>query len=160
MHAGRKKNVPADIIIVGFAGYLLNRDAEKQKAEVGVGPLRGGLECQVAGAVNLDVVSESRLHYELIYGLVIQGACPSNSALVHQLDITPAELEELLRSLAEIHGVVLHPHVCEPWIIHPFLLTPTINWIEGKQHGWWAPCVWCALGVAVLTGGEVRLHTR
>ena len=25
---------------------------------------------------------------------------------------------------------------------------------------WWAPCVWCALGVAALVGGKVNIHTR
>jgi hypothetical protein len=107
-----------------------------------------------------DECAVSRLHYELIRGLVEQGACPTNSALARQMEVTPVQLEELLRSLSEIHGIVLHPHVCEPWIIHPFSLTPTINWIEGEQRGWWAPCVWCALGVAALIGGEARLHTR
>jgi hypothetical protein len=47
-----------------------------------------------------------------------------------------------------------------PWVVHPFSLTPTINWIEGRRAGWWAPCIWCALGVAALVGGEVRVHTR
>src|SRR5581483_6199902 len=62
--------------------------------------------------------------------------------------------------LAAIHGVVLHPHVCEPWIVHPFSLTPTLNWIESERASWWAPCVWCALGVAALAGGRVGIHTR
>ena len=102
----------------------------------------------------------SRLHYELIHGLKESGACPTNSELADRMGMAPVELEELLRSLSAIHGVVLHPHACEPWIIHPFSLTPTINWIEGKWVSWWAPCVWCALGVATLVGGEVRVHTR
>ena len=42
----------------------------------------------------------------------------------------------------------------------PLLLTPTLNWIEGPKHGWWAPCIWCAFGVATLAGGDVRIHTR
>lgn len=102
----------------------------------------------------------SRLHYELIQGLLDSGACPDNRELAHQLGVSPARLGDLLRGLAEIHGVVLHPHVCAPWVIHPFSLTPAINWIECKRRGWWAPCVWCALGVATLAGGEVTIHTR
>jgi hypothetical protein len=30
------------------------------------------------------------------------------------------EIEKALYRLAETHSVVLHPHVCEPWVIHPF----------------------------------------
>ena len=102
----------------------------------------------------------SRLHYELIRGLVARGACPTNSDLANQMGMVPAQIEELLRALSDIHGVVLHPHVCEPWIMHPFSLTPTINWIESQQGGWWAPCVWCALGVTALVGGNAHVHTR
>ncbi len=102
----------------------------------------------------------SRLHYELIRGLVERGDCPANSELAQLLGVPPAQVEELLCQLADIHGVVLHPHVREPWIVHPFSLTPTIHWTESQRGGWWAPCVWCAFGVAVLVGGEVRIHTR
>jgi len=102
----------------------------------------------------------SRLHYELVRGMVERCACPANSELAHEMGMTTDGVEGLLRNLAGIHGVVLHPHVCEPWIIHPFSVTPTLNWIEGRRGCWWAPCVWCAFGVAVVVGGEVRIHTR
>jgi hypothetical protein len=102
----------------------------------------------------------SRIHYHLIRGLVEECACPTNPELAVQLSVPTTQVEELLRGLSDIHGVVLHPHVCEPWVVHPFSTTPTPNWIEGQRGGWWAPCVWCALGVAVLVGSETRLHTR
>jgi hypothetical protein len=102
----------------------------------------------------------SRLHHELVRGLVERLVCPSNIELANELGVSTSEVEELLRGLSDIHGVVLHPHVCEPWIIHPFSVTPTINWIEGQRGGWWAPCIWCALGVATVVGGETRIHTR
>jgi len=104
--------------------------------------------------------SLSRLHCEMVRGLIDEGACPANPELTRRMGVPQAALENLLRDLAAIHGVVLHPHVCEPWIVHPFSLTPTLNWIEGPKRGWWAPCIWCAFGVAVLAGGEALLHTR
>jgi hypothetical protein len=102
----------------------------------------------------------SRLHYEIIHGLIESGTCPSNTELANRMSIPLIEIKELLRALSDIHGVVLHPHASRPWIVHPFSLTPTVNWIEGTRTSWWAPCVWCALGVANLVGGEVRIHTR
>jgi hypothetical protein len=102
----------------------------------------------------------SRLHCQLIRSLLEQGACPSNSALAQQVGVAPAEIEDLLRALSDIHGIVLHPHACAPWIIHPFSVTPTINWIQGPQRGWWAPCLWCALGVATLVRRPVQVHTH
>lgn len=107
-----------------------------------------------------DEQALTRVHYELVRGLVEHGACPTNSELAHLLGVDAEQVEALLQGLRDIHGVVLHPHVCEPWIVHPFSLTPTIHWIEGKPGSWWAPCVWCALGVANVVGGTTRIHTR
>lgn len=76
------------------------------------------------------------------------------------MGITPADVEGLLVELASMHGVVLHPHTCIPWIVHPFSLTPTIHWITAGSGSWWAPCVWCAFGVAALVGDRVRIYTR
>ena len=81
----------------------------------------------------------TRLHDELVRGLVEDGFCPTNSTLALRLRV--ADIESLLRGLSDIHGVVLHPHVCEPWVLHPFSPTPTPNWVEGKTKNWWAPCV-------------------
>jgi hypothetical protein len=102
----------------------------------------------------------SRLHYELIGGIIETGACPTNTELALRFQTTPSAIDEGLRSLADQHGVVLHPHRPAPWILHPFSLTPTLNWIEGRGRSWWAPCLWCAFGVAALVGGEVRIHSR
>ncbi|MGD1091360.1 MAG: organomercurial lyase [Bryobacteraceae bacterium] len=108
----------------------------------------------------VDERTLSRVHYEIVRGLVERCACPTNAELAQQPGVSTSQIEEVLRGLSGIHGVVLHPHVCEPWIIHPFSITPTIHWVEARRRGWWAPCMWCALGVAAIVGGEVRIHTR
>ena len=102
----------------------------------------------------------SQLHYELIQAFIEHGRCPTNSELGSRMGVSPEQLEQLMRSLADIHGVVLQPHICEPWVIHPFSVTPTINWIERAGPSCWAPCVWCALGVTTLVGGNCYIHTR
>ena len=107
-----------------------------------------------------DSAQVTQLHYELIRGLLTDGACPSNAELSERLHTDLPGLENLLRELAAIHGVVLHPNRPAPWVVHPFSLTPTLNWVEKDGRGWWAPCIWCALGVAALAGGSVRLHSR
>ena len=89
----------------------------------------------------VDERALSQLHYRLIRGLIDSGVCPTNSDLTNEMGLPPERVKQLLRSLADIHGVVLHPHVCEPWIVHPFSLTPTIHWIEAQRATWWAPCV-------------------
>jgi hypothetical protein len=70
------------------------------------------------------------------------------------------EVQRALRSLADRHGVVLHTHVCEPWVIHPFYASPTATRVECGNRGWWATCMWCACGIATLVGGDATIHTR
>jgi Alkylmercury lyase len=102
----------------------------------------------------------SRVHYELIRNIIDTGSSPVRSELAQRLDMPVAEIEQLLFQLSNIHGVVLHPHICEPWIVHPFSMTPTAHWVDGKDCSWWAPCIWCAFGVAFLVGGVTSIHTR
>jgi hypothetical protein len=107
--------------------------------------------------VNTDI---SALHHQIIRGLLDTGACPSNADLCQLFGVEEPVLHDRLRQLADAHGVVLDPHEPRPWVIHPFSLTPTATCVESSTHTWWAPCVWCGLGVATLAGGDVRLHTR
>ena len=100
------------------------------------------------------------LHFQIVRSLLEEGVCPANATIANNLNWEMEHLEANLRKLADLHGLVLHPHICEPWIVHPFSLTPTLNWIQGEKHSWWAPCLWCALGVAALVGGETFIHTR
>jgi hypothetical protein len=104
--------------------------------------------------------TSSLIHHELIASLINTGGCPNRSELSNQLNLPIARIEQALTSLAEQRGVVLHPHVCEPWVVHPFSTTPTPHWVESRGMSWWAPCIWCAFGIATLVSGETQIHTR
>jgi hypothetical protein len=99
------------------------------------------------------------VHTALIRTFLKAGYLPATDQLAASLQISPGDLAQRMNRLAEFHGLVLHPHVAEPWVVHPFSTTPTPHYVEGQQHGWWAPCIWCALGIAQLAGGKVRIHT-
>lgn len=107
-----------------------------------------------------DQAGLAGIHCELINGLVSSGRCPTNRELQDRLRQPEATVTARLRALAEIHGVVLHPHRPEPWIVHPFSTTPTLNLIEKGDMAWWAPCIWCGFGVAKLAGGATTIHSR
>ena len=100
------------------------------------------------------------VHTYLIQQLLSVGFIPARDHVASQLEVTTSEIEDAYKRLSDGHGLVLHPHVAEPWVIHPFSLSPTLNWVEKGSMGWWAPCIWCALGIATLAGGEVRIDTR
>jgi hypothetical protein len=100
------------------------------------------------------------LHHALIRGLIDRGRVPGNAQLGRELGLGPGDLELALQRLAASHSLVLHPHRCEPWIVHPFSTSPTHTWVARGERGWWAPCLWCALGITALASGEVVIHTR
>jgi hypothetical protein len=103
---------------------------------------------------------DSKVHYSLVRRLIDHGSAPDSSALQQLVGVDSAAVTEALRRLEESHSIVCHPGHRTPWVIHPFSLSPTATWVQGNQGGWWAPCIWCALGIAALVGEDVVIHSR
>jgi len=103
---------------------------------------------------------ESEVHRRYVEPILRTGRPPSGRVVAEALGIPLAEVHSVLRTLADGHGLVLHPHVCEPWIVHPFATSPSATWVEGANRGWWAPCMWCAFGIAALADESVTIHSR
>ena len=57
---------------------------------------------------------DSTVHHQLIRSLIDAGKIPNRQALAEKLSTPVAEIEASLRRLDSTHGLVLHPHVCEP----------------------------------------------
>ncbi|MEJ7597966.1 MAG: organomercurial lyase [Kofleriaceae bacterium] len=104
-----------------------------------------------------DAETLGRLHHLIIKSLVERGHPPVVDELSRELATDAAPW--LDRLVAE-HGVVLHPGTHEIWIAHPFSASPTAVWIDRGDRGWWAPCLWCALGIATLAAPRATIHTR
>lgn len=100
------------------------------------------------------------VHQQLITGMIEYGRCLSPAELSTALDVSQADIDSSLRRLENNHGLVLHPHECSVWMIHPFSASPSHTWIYNETGGWWAPCMWCALGIAVLVGGKLTIDAR
>src|SRR5258708_20952019 len=103
---------------------------------------------------------DAEVHHAFIDQLRRTGCAPSRHEVSAALARPVNEIEQALRRLSASHGVVLHPHVCEPWVIHPFSLSPTATWVQQGEQGWWAPCIWCGFGIAALAGGSAVIHAR
>lgn len=102
----------------------------------------------------------SNIHHGFIEPLLRTGRIPTAVEVADALGISADDVRQGLRNLAETHGVVLHPHVVEPWVIHPFSASPSATWVESAGRGWWSPCMWCAFGIAALVDGPVTIHSR
>jgi hypothetical protein len=88
------------------------------------------------------------------------GFAPSNGQLATALKATEGEVEAGLRRLHDAHALLLHPHRCEPWAVHPFALSPGSCWVETASGGWWANCVYCAFGIAAALNEDANIFTR
>lgn len=102
----------------------------------------------------------STLHLSVLRHLLDRGFAPSLGWLAQEFAVDTDVMARALLELQEIHGVVLHPHVPEVWIAHPFSTAPTPFAVKHGARVWWGNCAWCSLGVAALIGGhDVTIQT-
>lgn len=104
------------------------------------------------------------VHHAFVGPLLREGKAPTRQIVADALHADLAEVDAALAALEASHSVVLDPHSGEPWVLHPFSLTPTATWVAQTPAGqdalgWWAPCLWCAFGIASLAGGNATVHT-
>lgn len=105
-------------------------------------------------------LNHSSLHHVIVKHLVDFGYAPASAALASHFGVSREEISAALRALAEYHGVVLHPHQPEVWVIHPFSTAPTQFAVKKDNRIWWGNCAWCSLGAAALLGGDaIRIET-
>ena len=88
------------------------------------------------------------------------GRAPSNAELAAAAGVDESAIEESLQRLHASHSLLLHPHKCEPWIVHPFALSAAGCWVVTGARGYWANCLYCALGIAAATRRDAAIVTR
>jgi hypothetical protein len=95
--------------------------------------------------------------------IALAGRAPSNAELARAAGVEEAQVEASLQRLHDTHSLLLHPHKCEPWLVHPFALTAGSCWVdigEPSERGYWANCLYCAFGIAAATGKSAVVTTR
>ena len=103
---------------------------------------------------------DSRVHHQVLTSIVSRGFAPDPGELASLLDCSREVVLESFERLVFNHGLVLHPDRTAVWIAHPFSLSPTAVWVRRENRGWWAPCLWCALGIVELIGGSGSIRNR
>ena len=93
------------------------------------------------------------------------GRAPSNAELAQAAGVDVAAVEASLQRLHDTHSLLLHPHKCEPWLVHPFAMSAGSCWVDvgeppGAERGYWANCLYCAFGIAAATGRSALVTTR
>jgi hypothetical protein len=106
------------------------------------------------------MITNSNLYYIILKHIIDQGFAPGPDVLSEILHTDISEVERGLYALQEYHGVVLHPHKPEIWVIHPFSLAPTNFLVKSSKGTWWGNCAWCSLGIAALLKEDLTITTN
>ena len=96
----------------------------------------------------------------LTQSIAERGFAPSLGDLGGRAGISVREVEAALRRLHEAHALLLHPHVCSPWVVHPFALSPGSCWVQTAHKGYWANCLYCGFGIAAALRCDATITTR
>jgi hypothetical protein len=105
------------------------------------------------GEIDRDV----RLH---VYSFFVErGHPPVAAETAAALGIEPAEAEAAYRRLADTHVLVLAPGTPYVWMANPLSAIPTPFRVEAPGRTWWGNCIWDALGVVSMFGGDGTVTT-
>ncbi|KAL7758331.1 hypothetical protein ACKLNR_012858 [Fusarium oxysporum f. sp. zingiberi] len=105
-------------------------------------------------------MDNSSLHEAIISSFLTTQRAPTVSEIATRFQCNEATARQGLQSLADYHGVVLHPNSDEVWVAHPFSAAPTTCIVSSGERKWWGNCAWCSLGVMQLAGRTATLTTR
>ena len=105
-------------------------------------------------------MNNSSLHFAIVSSFLEAQRPPKIDELSSKFGCSADDVRTSLRTLAEYHGVVLHPKTDEVWVAHPFSSAPTTCVVHAGGKKWWGNCAWCSLGVAQLAGGTAEIETR
>ena len=89
-----------------------------------------------------------------------KGHAPSLEELAAAEGTVIEDVKSSLERLHKAHALLLHPHRCEPWAVHPFALSAGACWVETAERGYWANCLYCGLGIVAALGRDGRITTR
>jgi ribonuclease HI len=85
---------------------------------------------------------------------------PDVAAIARAVGIEHAQTVSALRSLADLHALVLAPASTAIWMAHPFSAVPTGYPVETRDRTYWANCAWDAAGIMSLVGTDADARTR
>lgn len=104
-----------------------------------------------------DLDRRVRLH---IYdGFLTWGRPPTSDEAAGDLGLSIEEVEASYRRLAEGRVIVLHPGTTDIRMANPWSAEPTQFTVHIGERSWFGNCVWDALGLVAMLGGDGRIDT-
>lgn len=97
-----------------------------------------------------------RLIYE---GLIEHSAMPSAAQLADGLRESVDEVRVSFGRLKEGHILALQEGNGEILMANPFSAVPTPFLVKIGDRSWWGNCIWDAMGIAAMVGGDAVIAT-
>lgn len=102
----------------------------------------------------------TRIRLEVLAMTARSGQVPDAEAVGRSLGVPWGDVFEAFRRLAEAHVYVAEPgDPSRLRMANPYSATPTPFRVEVGQRSYFGNCVWDALGIVSLLGGEGRVIT-
>jgi len=102
----------------------------------------------------------NRVRVRLYESFVESGRCPSKADIARDFGCAPEDIAVAFRELATAHMLVLQPGG-EVLMANPLSAVPTPFVVETPgttgPRSWYGNCIWDALGVIAMLGGEGRV---
>lgn len=102
---------------------------------------------------------DARVRTQIYDSFLTEGKAVRADELARRVGSSPAEVKDSLARLADAHMLVLQPESGEILMANPFSAVPTPFRVEAEGRGWWANCIWDALGVCAMAGVDAVVLT-
>ena len=92
--------------------------------------------------------------------LLATGLPPTIRELANHYGASEAEARRWIAELKIGKTILPHPLTGEIWMAGPFASAKTPYKVIGERVTWWANCAWDMLGIAMISGETVRIHSQ
>jgi hypothetical protein len=104
-----------------------------------------------------DMDQQVRLH---IYDrFVNDGSPPTIDEAAGALGLPTTDVGNSYRRLADGRVIVVQPGTTDIWMANPFSAVPTPFTVRVGDRSWFGSCIWDALGVVAMLGGDGEVET-
>lgn len=89
-----------------------------------------------------------------------EGHPPMAADLAGRFGVSPSEIEDSYRRLADAHIIVLAPSTPYIWMANPLSALPTPFSVQAQGRTWWGVCIWDSLGILAMLDSDGSVTTR
>jgi len=91
--------------------------------------------------------------------MIERGFVPTAAQLAEGLGSSLADVRASFRRMKEGHILVFQEGDEEILMANPFSAVPTPFVVTIGERSWWGNCIWDALGIAAMVGGDATITT-